>query len=51
MIDFETWANLMMGFYTCYWCGDVKDIHDIGEHVDNCLKEINWLRHNIEEIG
>lgn len=46
-VDPEVLANLMIGLYTCYWCGDVFDIkHD--DHVDRCLREVNWLRKHVE---
>jgi hypothetical protein len=48
MIDRNVYNNLMRGLFTCYWCGSVKDKYRIGEHVDGCLKEINWLREHVE---
>ena len=46
-IDKDVFDNLMQGFYTCYWCGGVEDIHHIGAHVDNCLKEVHWLNKHV----
>lgn len=48
-IDQETFDNLMLGLFTCYWCGHVDDMEHIGPHVDNCLREINWLREHVEK--
>jgi hypothetical protein len=44
----EVLSNLLNGLYTCYWCGHVDDMYKIGDHVDNCLREVNWLRKHIE---
>jgi hypothetical protein len=42
-IDPDIFRNLMMGLYTCYWCGGIEDIDHIADHVDNCLLEVRWL--------
>lgn len=51
IIDADVLANLLRGQYTCYWCGDIADIEHISAHVDNCLKEVNWLREHVEQAG
>lgn len=49
MESIETFDNLMLGLFTCYWCGHVDDMSHIVDHVDNCLREINWMREHIEK--
>jgi hypothetical protein len=48
MIDKRVLHDLLNGWFTCYWCGDMADIDHIGEHVDRCLREVNWLREHVE---
>jgi len=48
-IDPQVLADLMNGLFTCYWCGAVYEMELIGDHVDNCLREVNWLRKHVEE--
>ena len=45
----RTVYNLLThGLFTCYWCGGLEDKDRIGDHVDNCLREVNWLREHVE---
>ena len=50
-IDPITLQNLMAGWFTCYWCGGLEDKDHIGDHVDNCLREVNWLRQHVEHAS
>ena len=50
-IDLATFADLMNGIFTCYWCGGKADGERIGPHVDNCLQEIRWLNEHVAMIG
>lgn len=50
-IDATVLANLLNGLFTCYWCGGVEDCEHIADHVNGCLREVNWLREHVEGAG
>ena len=50
MMDDGTLANLLAGWFTCYWCGALEDKDHIAEHVDNCLKQVHWLKEHVESV-